>query len=303
IDLPDNRPVGYYMNLQFTSTGSHLAQGEGPWKMERNYRFVDGKSPKPLVFSVVNAGNIREFVMTMSANAKLLWDFDQYDTDSFLDSFCAQYFGTETAHDVAAAYRAFFYSYWQQKHPDMAGFDRQYIFQDMRYARAIEQITRHFSNGYTPNPLVDKGFSTPGQYFRIVPEDCGATNQLDAILNGTESSIAKLRNVLTLCNNIYQKLPPARRTFFNDNLRVQATFMLHLNETLNAITRAFMTLQTGADKETARFLDMADNSLTAARNALDEAEHGPFAHWYDGDSAFGIDNLHNRIQKARQLVP
>ena len=26
--------LGYYMNLQFTSTGAHLAPAEGPWKME-----------------------------------------------------------------------------------------------------------------------------------------------------------------------------------------------------------------------------------------------------------------------------
>ncbi len=37
IPLPDSVKLGYYMNFQFTSTGSHFAQAEGPWKMERNY--------------------------------------------------------------------------------------------------------------------------------------------------------------------------------------------------------------------------------------------------------------------------
>src|SRR5690606_14594369 len=36
--------IGYYLNLQFTSTGAHLAQAEGPWKMEFNYRFVNSKA-------------------------------------------------------------------------------------------------------------------------------------------------------------------------------------------------------------------------------------------------------------------
>ena len=45
----------YYMNLQFTSTGAHLAPAEGPWKMEANYRYVNTRGP--LTFSVVNAGN------------------------------------------------------------------------------------------------------------------------------------------------------------------------------------------------------------------------------------------------------
>ena len=77
---PD-RPIGYYFNFQFTSTGSHLAQGEGPWKMERNYRMVQAATTRPLDFSVVNMGNTREFVLEASANAALLWEFKGYDTD------------------------------------------------------------------------------------------------------------------------------------------------------------------------------------------------------------------------------
>ena len=78
--MPDggDRNLGYYFNYQFTSTGSHLAAAEGPWKMEQNLRYVAAKSDKPLVFSVVNAGNIREYVMELSANAAMLWDFKAY---------------------------------------------------------------------------------------------------------------------------------------------------------------------------------------------------------------------------------
>ena len=83
--------LGYYMNLQFTSTGAHLAPAEGPWKMEFNYRYVNSKAP--LLFAVVNAGNIREFVTEMSAYAKMMWSYADYDTDSWLNGFCAQYFG------------------------------------------------------------------------------------------------------------------------------------------------------------------------------------------------------------------
>ncbi len=299
MDVPPDRPIGYYMNFQFTSSGSHLAQGEGPWKMERNFRYVDGKNPRPLEFSVVNAGNIREFVMTMSANAAMLWDFQAYDTDEFMMAFCSQYFGSEHAHEVASLYRDFFDSYWQQKRPDLDGFKRQYIFQDMRYARAIEQITGHFSSGYKPNPLQDQGFSTPGEYFRIVPQDSGTENQLEAIVKGTDASIARLKQVVARADRTYEVLPPSRRVFFNDNLRVQARFMLHLNETLNAVTRAFMTLETGAGELTASLIDQAASNLKATRRALDEAEHSKFTHWYDSDTKFKMNGLEERIQAVR----
>jgi len=304
MDVPNYQPIGYYMNFQFTSSGSHLAQGEGPWKMERNFRYVDGKNVRPLEFSVVNAGNVREFVMTMSANAAMMWDFQEYDTDRFLTEFCTQYFGAEHASDIADLYRDFFNSYWQQKQPDLEGFERQYIFQDMRYARAIEQLTGHFSKGYVPNPLQDRAAWVPiaGEYFRIVPEDTGTQNQLEAILKGTDSSIAKLQLVVTRAEDLFDTLPASRRVFFKDNLLVQAKFMLHLNETLNAITRAFMTLEVGASKETVDLLDLAANSLNAARHALDQAAHGRFTGWYDTDTKFKLDGLEEHIRQARDSI-
>lgn len=71
--------LGYYMNLQFTSTGAHLAAAEGPWKMEFNFRYANSRCP--LALSVVNAGNLREFVMELAANASMMWDMATYDTD------------------------------------------------------------------------------------------------------------------------------------------------------------------------------------------------------------------------------
>ena len=88
------------MNLQFYSTGSHLAPGEGPWKMEDNSRYVQSTGKQ--TFRVVNAGNIREFLMEMAANAQMMWNADTYSTDDFLLKYCAQYFGAEHAEEVAS---------------------------------------------------------------------------------------------------------------------------------------------------------------------------------------------------------
>jgi len=49
------------MNFGFASTGAHVAPVESPWKMEFNYRYINNKSP--LYFSVVNVGNMREFLL------------------------------------------------------------------------------------------------------------------------------------------------------------------------------------------------------------------------------------------------
>jgi hypothetical protein len=287
------RPVGYYLNFQFTSSGAHLAQAEGPWKMEKNYRMVNAISGRPLEFSVVNAGNIREFLLELSANARMMWDFEGYRTDAFLQEYCGQYFGAENAGRVAALYRDFYASYWTQKKPDLAGFDRQYVFQDMRYARALEQILSALPKGRSLTPLNETRMDKNGGYFRIVPEDNGATNQIEAILKGTAGAISKLSSVVARAD--IQVSP-----FFNDHLRTQARFMLGLNQALHAAAQAMAVLP---DKRRAvDSLEDAGRSLASLRAVLREAEHDRFTGWYDGDRLFGLDKLNRQIQATiRQL--
>ncbi len=105
--------LGYYMNFQFTSTGAHLAAAEGPWKMEFNFRYVNSR--RSLALSVVNAGNLREFVMELSANASMMWNMVTYDTDEFLYDFCVRYFGKKHAKEVMQLYRDYYHAYWGAK--------------------------------------------------------------------------------------------------------------------------------------------------------------------------------------------
>ena len=134
--------LGYYMNFGFASTGAHVAPAESPWKMEFNYRYVNSKSP--LYFSVVNVGNFREFVLELSANAKMLWDYDSYSTDQFMVDYCTQYYGETHAAEIAALYREFYEAYWIPKESEFEGLERQFVFQDLRYARAFAHTFPRF---------------------------------------------------------------------------------------------------------------------------------------------------------------
>ncbi len=283
------RPMGYYLNFQFTSSGAHLASAEGPWKMERNYRMVNAISVRPLEFSVVNAGNIREFLLELSANASMMWDFEGYRTDNFLKSYCAQYFGEERAARIASLYRDFYQSYWMQRRPDLPGFERQYVFQDMRFARAMEQILPLIPGGRNLNPLNELKMDKNGGYFRIIPEDNGTHSQTEAILKGTADSIVRLKAVVAM-------LPPGQNEFLNDSLRVPAAFMLHLNEALHDVAEAMYVMPDRA--RAAEDLDAASQALGAMRAALHESEHDQFEGWYRSDRLFGIGALEKRVAKA-----
>jgi hypothetical protein len=290
--------VGYYMNFQFTSTGSHLAQAEGLRKMEQNFRIVDSLSGGNLIFSVVNAGNIREHVLELSANADMMWNFDTFCSGSFLDKFCNMYFGNRFGEEIAVLYQDFFNSYWQQKKGDIQNFERQYLFQDMRYGRTAEMLLSDLEEGkYNENPLEGHPLDNPDTgsvgYFRVVPADNGVENQIDAILKGTATSIAKLEQVIEKADKIYPKLKTGQH-FFDDNLRGQAYLMLHLNKMLNYLTKAYQ--ETGNILQRKHFLQQSINEIQLAQQRLNKAEHGIFADWYAHDRVFGIANIENRLK-------
>lgn len=296
-----DRLIGYYMNFQFTGTGSHLAPAEGPWKMEQNFRYVENKIKHPLTFSVVNAGNIREHVLELSSNAAMMWNFDAYKTDDFLKAYCKTYFGDAFANDIVALYKDFYYSYWCPRRADLPGFDRQFVFQDMRYARGIEQICALWDHPYLENPFNDKNqglygaMDTGGRQYNIVPADNNAPNQVEATLVGTEESGAWFQNIEKRADVIYQKLPLQSQVFFNDDIRIQAMFMSAVNKALNNIVSAYKEKQNGEMAQSKVHVEEALKFVMNLKDIKAQADHGRFNDWYENDKNFNIDGLVKRL--------
>lgn len=295
---PPDRFVGYYLNFQFTSSGSHLAAAEGPWKMAANYRIVDATGAQPLAFTVVNAGNIREHVTELAANADMMWRFKEFDADDFLRRFCARYFGIEHAAATASLYREYYYAYWTQKPADLPGFDRQYVFQDERYARAAEMLFKDMAQEICrPNPLDGHPLDRPdtgGGYFRVELQP-GDADQIAALLRGTSASKAKFDAVIAGADKVLPRLGPSDRVFFEDNLRTRARIMSQLNAFLHATTLAYRAHGNRAMQ--VKHLDTAMGSLASVQAALDAAQHDPFAHWYETDRFFGLAGLKEKLQQ------
>lgn len=306
VNFNSDRPVklGYYMNFGFASTGPHIAPAESPWKMEFNYRYINSKSP--LFFSVVNVGNVREFVLELSANAKMLWDYDRYNTDEFMLDFCTQYFGADHARQVAQLYKDYYNSYWQPKPSEFAGMERQFLFQDLRYARAFDQIYSSFySSGgeLNLNPLREIGYeSVQGRTFRINCEFNKSENQVDAILYGMKETIPLFKSVADRCSKMMVLLAPDKQTFFNDNLRIYSYYMAHLSKTLYHYVYAY---KNQAKKDVLiKNLELAHDEAVQAKHILYEGQHGIFSTWYSDAEpltrTFQIDSLIANITTLKQ---
>ena len=296
--------LGYYMNFGFASTGAHVAPAESPWKMEFNYRYINSKGP--LYFSVVNVGNFREFVLELSANAKMLWDYDGYNTDSFMLKYCSQYFGAEHATEVSKLYKDFYDAYWNPKPSVFGGMERQFTFQDLRYARAFDHIYSEFyasSDTLNMNPLKEIGYeSVAGRTFRIDLAYNNSTNQVEALLYGMNETIPRFESVAKRCTEMMAKLDKDKQTFFNDNLRIYSYYMAYLSKTLYHFVSAY---KNQADKDLlVKDLEMAQSNATSAKSILYEGQHGIFKTWYSNADpltrTFQIDSLIARIQGLKQ---
>jgi len=234
----------------------------------------------------------------------MLWRFKEFDADAFLLSFCARYYGADHAAEIARLYRDYYQAYWRQKPADIPGFDRQYIFQDMRYARATEMLLRGMAaHQYRPNPLDGNPLDDPSKgsvgYFRVEPQP-GDGNQIGALLRGTAESGQKFAAVVTRAAAL-QPLTGQGEVFFNDNLLARAQIMAALNTLLHETTLAYQAHD--APDERRQHLTAALTAADAVQAALDETRHGPFDKWYDSDHLFGLKGLRASLKKELARLP
>lgn len=297
---PPSRPLGYYFNVQFTNTGSHLADGEGPWKMEQNHRMLLDCGPN-VQLSIVNSGNTREFPLTLSAHARMMWDFASYDSDRFLTDFCQLYWGAEQGPQIAALYRDFFNAYWQQRKPDIPGFLRQYIFHDLRIARAARDLMRATIEPVPEAELLgDRGIG----YYRIVPEDNGATSKADAARLGLQKAAERFTHIASRCDALAPQLDTQGHLFFEQSLSLQAHFMAAASACTAACAEAHKARND--QPSYARWMQQAQSEANTMSSILKEADaSATLKGWYASEKIFGLKETRDMIQRrvSRQVVP
>jgi hypothetical protein len=289
-----HNPFGYYFNFQFYTTGSHVTAGEGPWKVALNHQIVSQKAGSTnFVCSVLNAGNVREFTMELAAGGDMLWNLSPaYNPGAFLQSFCSRYFGAANASSAATVLSNYYSAFWQQKKPDTAtfpsGFPRQFIFQDLRYARGGEALLSALTNRtYNANPFDAQG----PRYFRVTPADNGTADELHAAIAGSASSISNFTSVVSLADSLYPALPPASQAYFNDIVRQPARFMLQCNLFLQGLCQGVANIPNG-NAAVHPWVAQAQSACLAMRDALNRTTQGPvFGGWYTSESKFNLNNL------------
>lgn len=289
--FPDGQPVGYYFNVQFTNSGSHLADGEGPWKLEQNHRLL-ARSGGKLELGIANCGNVREFQFSLEAHARLLWDPDGYDTDSFLEQFAIREAGPEHAPGTVALYREFYDAYWIQKPAVLPDLPRQFLFHDLRIARATRELLKAATEVKARESLLDERESG---FYRIETDAGTIESKVEALIAGMKRSSEAFAAVAANGRELVEALPQDRRAFLREGLLRQAEFMSAASLCLLASAEGYQGRSNG--KTYIEAMGRALEAVERMERALDDKEEVTFGGWYGSETIFGIAETRAMIER------
>ena len=85
----ENIKRGIYYHLQFFASGPHLAPQTGLDKLYHNTELAYKNGDNS--YFILNISNIREFVFEFKAYSEMMWDFEKFSKQEYLDRYCGKF--------------------------------------------------------------------------------------------------------------------------------------------------------------------------------------------------------------------
>lgn len=297
MQLPSSQPYGYYMNLQFTSTGSHLVEGEGPWKAAQNFKLLQNRRPGGrLDFGYFNVGNVREFLLTSAVSSEMLWNIESYNPDTSMQQILGRYFGSANAVSLTTLYKRMMDGYYQQKANSLTNFTRQYIFHDLRMKEAIDkQLDFIRSKKRNLNPFdVNR--------LKIDPAYNKTSSQVGAVMTGSQTASSLFKTLVTDMAAAKNNISAASHPFYTDTFLAPAMFLRDAHTTLYHVTRSHFTVSSNISESYCN-LKLAKDASVQMKLSLNQTAHEPFTTWYSDENIFGLTAIDTEIQQTLSTLP
>ena len=155
------------------------------------------------------------------------------------------------------------------------------------------------SRGFSGSPFDAQG----PRYFRVIPADNAAPNELQAAINGTVAGASNFTSVVNSADALYGTLASDRQPYFNDLFRQPAHFMFHCNLFLQGLSQAEAKTLNG-NAAVHPWLAQAQTASAAMSEALNNMTQSPvFAGWYGAESKFNVNNLRNLLNSVIGQYP
>ena len=258
---------GVYYHVAFWGAGPRLAQITSPQKIEHNYRLARERGDT--YYSIVNVGNIREFVLGIKALAEITWNIETYNRDNFMKSWCLREFGQ----DLTPQYHSFYSAFHVLKKDTLP--DEQVLMDGVARMKGLA--------------LLDVlGGGEPGKWSGHSTKE----EMLSSLRSIFPEATRRWKEVFILLASRLSEIRKDRQPFFRDHFLVQAQIMLGLYGWVEQLFLAAEGRGLEALSEAVFYLEKALLDRTAA-------EHGKWENWYRGDKKMNLPDL---LEKTKALL-
>lgn len=261
------RQYGIYYHAAYWGDGPHLAQGTDIRKMVYNYTQALKKGDT--AYSILNVANLRETVLPAAANAQIVWDFKNFETERFYRAWCREVFDQETVWPLWEQYfNAFIDAGWREL--------------EKRYGKYFEFCHGEYAFTYYAG---NDGFVRATGLIALQATQQGKNIQ-DSWIPALSGSIQAFEAVLKKAME-YEQTPA-----LYEQLIFPIKYMI-------AMETWALACEEYARKSDLNCLRQATEALQALLQEREKMEQGIWENWYRGDAKVNVSGLLQRTLEIK----
>ena len=281
------RKYGIYYHHALWGTGPHLAQGVPPSKTYEIFKLaVDYKSHH---YAILNVSNVREFAIGLKASSDMLYNFNDFNPDAFLEEWCISRFG-KAAKEAEAAYRQFFDSYQVHGEQNMV-----FLLDGQMRGRGLGMLRNLRASLTNPEKYKRDDSFLYDRRVGTIP-----FAEFAEKVNIQKESLEKAGELAEQARN---KLDGQSLNLLETNLIAHQQILLGITTWLDALVRATDALDSGD-------LNTGLTSLEEAVNAFELIHAGKalgsrgekWQHWYRGDTKMNLGSVEKSTLELLEIA-
>ncbi len=294
---------GVYYHHQLWNSGPHLTQGVPP---HQTYSvFKDAVEKGSTEYAILNVSNIRQFLMGLASSGRMLYNFQDYSPDPFVENWVAERFDSHHP-EIVNLYKDYF-----------AGF---VLHDSQQVPMLLDGQIRSFATAQLTG--LQKQISNPGKYekerVRNQQPKGDAAPKKDALAISDAHPkpqddnellekvlLQKSRHSETLGKalEISQALDGEQSELLNTNLVAHLKIMIGLEDWLIAVLKAREAWNDG-DKEEARIhIRSAQEAFVVIKEGQEQHVKGnKWKNWYRGEKKMNLNDCESLTNRIALLV-
>ena len=298
----ENRKYGVYYHHQLWGSGPHLVQAVPPAKTHEMFKLAIENDASD--YAIMNVSNVREFAPGLAASSDMLYDFEAFNADAFLQNWCEEKFG-QAGEEAARAYQKFFDSF--QLHPItnspmlLDGQTRSFGLSALRDIRLQLTDPEKYAAQQEARQKMTEEKTWGTRYLSDMHP--GTEMTADTLLRHVLQQTDQLGRVESYMKNVLPLLSGDTLTFFENNLLAQQKIMYGLSLWLEFILKAQLALEEGNQQAAASHVSQALQQFDLMKEGKALASRGDkWQHWYRGDRKMNLNEAEKLTQEVLELL-